>query len=93
MTLRNKHLGKSNYDIDEEEIDLTEQAKRRIHKIEELKEDVKWESKAAIMLQDLSYEKNDEVATIADKIWNIKELINYFKEILASFFGRTAKNI
>ena len=72
MTLRNKHLGKSNYDIDEEEIDLTEQAKRRIHKIEELKEDVKWESKAAKMLQDLSYEKNDEVATIADKIWNIK---------------------
>ena len=34
-TLRNKHLGKSSYDIDEEEIDLTEQAKQRIDKTEE----------------------------------------------------------
>ena len=37
MTLRNKYLGKSSYDIDEEEIDLIEQAKKKIDKIEELK--------------------------------------------------------
>ena len=73
MTLRNKHLGKSSYDIDEEEIDLIKQAKQRIDKIEELKEDVEWESKAAKMLQDLKYEKNAEIAAIADKIWNIKK--------------------
>ena len=73
MTLRNKHLGKSSYDIDEEEIDLIKQAKQRIDKIEELKEDVEWESKAAKMLQDLKYEKNAEIVAIADKIWNIKK--------------------
>ena len=28
MTLRNKYLGRSSYDIDEEEIDLREQAKK-----------------------------------------------------------------
>ena len=73
MTLRNKYLGKSSYDIDEEKIDLIEQVKKRIDKIEELKEDVEWESKAAKMLQDLKHEKNDEIAAIADKIWNIKK--------------------
>ena len=73
MTLRNKHLGKSSYDIDEGNIDLIEQAKRRIDKIEELKEDVEWESKITKMLQNLKYEKNDEIATIVDKIWNIKK--------------------
>ena len=57
MTLGNKYLGKSSYDIDEEEIDLIKQAKRRIDKIEELKEDVKWESKTAKMLQDLKHDK------------------------------------
>ena len=72
MTLRNKYLGKSSYDIDEEEIDLIEQAKKRIDKIEELKKDVMGESKAAKMLQDLEYEKNDEIAVMADKIKNIK---------------------
>ena len=66
MTLRNKHLGRLIYDIDEEEIDLREQAKRKIDEIEELKEDLKWESKAAKMLQDLNYEKNDEIAAIAE---------------------------
>ena len=72
MTLRNKYLGRSTHDIMEEETDLREQAKKRIDEIEELKEDVKWESKAAKMLQDLSYEKNDEIAAIADKTWNIR---------------------
>ena len=57
MALRNKYLGKSSYDIDEEKIDLTKQAKKRIDKIEELKKDVRGESKAAKMLQNLKYER------------------------------------
>ena len=57
MTLRNKYLGKSSYDIDEEKIDLIKQPKKRIDKIEELKKDVTGKSKAAKMLQDLKYEK------------------------------------
>ena len=65
-TLINKHLDRSSYDIDEEEIDLRELAKRKVDEIEELKEDVEWESNAAKMLQDLSYEKNDEIAAIAE---------------------------
>ena len=40
MTLRNKYLGKSSYDIDvEEEIDLIKQAGKRVDKIEESKKD------------------------------------------------------
>ena len=66
MTLRNTHLGRSSHIIKEQETDLKEQAKKRIDEIEELKEDVKWESKAAKMLRDLSYEKNDEIAAIAE---------------------------
>ena len=65
MTLRNKHLGRSSYDIDEELQDLREQVKKKVDKIE-LKEDVEWESNVAKMLQDLSYEKNDEIAAIAE---------------------------
>ena len=66
MTLRNKHLGRLSHITKEEEIDLREQIKRKIDIIEELKEDVEWESKAAKMLQDLSYEKNDEIAAVAE---------------------------
>ena len=73
MTLRNKYLGKSSYDIDEEKIDLIKQSKKRIDKIEELKKDVTGKSKAAKMLQDLKYEKIEIIATIVDKIWNIKK--------------------
>ena len=43
------------------------------------------ESKAAKMLQDLEYEKNDEIAVIVDKIGILKKLINYFKEKLKMF--------
>ena len=35
MALRNKYLGKSSYDIDEEKIDLTKQPKKTIDKIKE----------------------------------------------------------
>ena len=52
--------------------------KKRADKLEELKKDVMGESKAAKMLQDLEYEKNDEIAVIVHK----KKLINYFKEQL-----------
>ena len=65
MTLRKKYLGRSSYDIDEEEIDLKEEAKKRIDEIGEIKEDVEWRSKAAKMLQDLNYEKNYEIAVTA----------------------------
>ena len=50
MTLRNKFLGRPSNSI-KEEIDNIE--------------DVKWEVKGAKMLQDLSYEKNDEIVEIA----------------------------
>ena len=84
MMLRNTHLGRSSHII-KEEIDLKEQAKKRIDEIEELKEDVEWESKAAKMLQDLYYEKNDEIVVIAEieqkriKSGISKELINFLK--------------
>ena len=100
MTLRNKYLGRSSHDIMEEEIDLREQAKKRIDEIGALKEDVKWESKAAKMLQDLNYEKNDEIVSITEleqkwiKYGMSKELINflkigYSKKILTSCFRKT----
>ena len=86
MTLRNKHLGRSSHDIMEEEIDLRKQEKKKVDKIEELKEDVEWESKAAKMLRDLSYDRNDEIAAIAEIEQRLirseisKELINFFKK-------------
>ena len=90
MTLRNKYLDRLSYDIIEEEIDLREQAKKRINEIGELKENVEWESKAAKMLQDLNYEKNDEIAAIAEIEQRLersgisKELINYLKKMIIS---------
>ena len=73
MTLVNNYFGKLSYDTDEEEIDLIKQAEKRIDIIEELKKDTMGESKAAKMLQDLEYEKIDMIATIVDKIKNIKK--------------------
>ena len=71
MTIRNKYVLKSSYDIDvEEEIDLIKQAVKRIDKIEELKKDAMGESKTAKMLQDLEYEKIAIIATIVDMIKN-----------------------
>ena len=40
MMLRNKHLGRSCHIIKVEEVELREQAKKRIDEIEELKEGV-----------------------------------------------------
>ena len=73
MTLTNKYLGKSSYDIDEEKIDLIKQAEKKIDKIEELKENVMGESKAGKMLQDSEYERIEIIATIVDKVKNIKK--------------------
>ena len=71
MTLRNRYLGKSSYDIDvEEEIDLIKQEGKKIDKIKELKKDVMEESKAAKMFQDLEYEKIDTITGIVDMIKN-----------------------
>ena len=78
MTLRNKYFGKLSYDIDEEEIELIKQAEKKIDKIEELKKDVMGESKAGKMLQDLEYQKIDEIVVIADKISNIKKTNRLF---------------
>ena len=88
MTLRNKHLDRSIHITKEEEIDLREQTKKKVDKIEELKEDVEWESKADKMLQDLNYEKTDEIVAIAEieqgliKSGISKELINFFKNLI-----------
>ena len=84
MALRNKYLGNSSYDIDdEEEIDLQNKQGKKIDRIDELKKDVMEESKDAKMLQDLKYEKIDIIATIADMITNIKKnnklFASYFK--------------
>ena len=78
MTLKNKYFGKLSYDTDEKEIDLIKQAEKRIDKIEELKKDVMGESKAGKMLQDLEYEKIEVIATIVDKIKNIKKTNKLF---------------
>ena len=52
--LRNRFLGRPSNFIEEE-----------IDNIEKLKWDVKWESKGAKMVQDLHYEKSDEIVEIA----------------------------
>ena len=58
MMLRNKHLGRSTHIIKEEEIDLKEQAKKKIDKIEELKEGVDGiEFQSDKILEDLNFFK------------------------------------
>ena len=64
MTLRNRCLGRPNKT--EEEIDIRRQAKKKIHNIEKLKEEVKeWEFKSVKILQNLNYGQNDEIVEIA----------------------------
>ena len=86
MTLRNNYIGKPSYDIDEEKIDLIKQAEKRIDKIEELQKDVIGESKFGKMLQDLEYEKIDEIAAIANTIKNIKKT----NKLFASYFKNSS---
>ena len=75
VTLRNKFLGRPNNSIEEE-----------IENIEELKEGVKCEVKAPKMLQNLNYEKNDEIVEISkielklERLGISKKSINFFKK-------------
>ena len=62
ITLRNKFLGSPNKI--EEEIELRKQTEKKIDNIEELKEVKKWEFKSFKLLQDINYEKNDEIFEI-----------------------------
>ena len=62
--------------------------KKKADKIEELKEDVEWESKVAKMLQDLNYEKNYEIVAISEieqkwiKFGISEKLINFLKRLV-----------
>ena len=85
VTLRNRFVGRPNNA--EEEIDLRRQTKKKIDNIEELKEEVKeWEFKTVRILQDLNYEKNDEIVDIAkielelQRLGASKNSINFFKK-------------
>ena len=67
MTLRNKHLGRSTYVIKEKEIELREHTKKKLDKIEELKEGVdRIEFQIFNALEDLNILKHEEAATIAE---------------------------
>ena len=83
ITLRNRFLIKPNKI--EEEIKLRRQTKKKIDKIEELKEEVKeWEFKSVKILQDLNYEKDDEIAEIAKIELKLKRL-GISKKSIGSF--------
>ena len=65
-TLRNRFLGRPNKI--EEEIELREQKRKRIVDIEELKKEVEErEFKVVKILQDLNYEKHEEIVQIGKK--------------------------
>ena len=83
ITLRNRFLIKPNKI--EEEIKLRRQTKKKIDKIEELKQEVKeWEFKSVKILQDLNYEKDDEIAEIAKIELKLKRL-GISKKSIGSF--------
>ena len=86
-TLKNRFLGKPNKL--EEEIALRRQIKKKIDNIEELKEEVKeWKFKNVRILEDLNYEKYDQVFEIAKielklkRLGISKESINSFKKLI-----------
>ena len=83
MTLRNTHLGRSSHIIKEEEIDLREQAKKRIDEREGLKEGVDGiEFQSVKTPEDLNFLKHEEAVAIVEKEQKLirsgisKELIN-----------------
>ena len=87
MMQRNKYLGRLSHIIKEEEIDLGEQAKKKLHEIDELKEGVYIdEFQSAKTLEDLNFLKHKEAAAIAEieqkliRFGISKELINFFKK-------------
>ena len=78
-TLKNRFGRRSNKI--EEEIELREQTRKKIDNIEELKEEVEeWEFKSVKILQNLNYEKHDEIVEIAKIeirltcIWNVHNI-------------------
>ena len=87
ITLKNRFLGRSNKI--EEERELRRQTKKKIDNIEELKEEVKeWEFKSVTILQDLNYEKHDEIVEIAkielklERLGVSKQSIDSFKKLI-----------
>ena len=84
ITLRNSFLGRANKT--EEEIELRKQTKKKkIDNIKELKEEVKeWEFKSVKVLQDLNYEKNNEIVEITKIELKLKRL-GITKESIDSF--------
>ena len=88
MTLRNKHLGKLSHIIKEEELELREEAKKKIDEIEELKEVVdEIELRSIKTLEDLNFLKHEEAAAIAKieleliKSGISKEVISFLKKL------------
>ena len=72
-TLKKRVLGRPNKI--EEEIELREQTRKKLENIEELKEEAEeWEFKSVKILQDLNYEKHDEIVEIAKIEIRLKEL-------------------
>ena len=75
-TLRNRFFGRPNKI--EEEIELREQTIKKVDNTEELKEEVKeWEFKSVKILQDLNYQKYDEIVELAKielKHWKIRNI-------------------
>ena len=66
MTLRNRFLGRPSKI--EQEIDIRRQTKKKIDNIEKLKKEVKEQEFISVkILQDLNYERYDEVVKIALK--------------------------
>ena len=85
ITLRKRFLGRPNKV--EEEIDLRRQTKKKIDNIKELKEEVDdWELKCVKILQDLNYEKDDEIVEVAkielklERLGVSKKSIIFFKK-------------
>ena len=88
MTLRNKHLGRSSHITKEEEVELREQAKKKINQIKELEKGVHGiEFQIAIkILEDLNFLKHEEIEGIAKVELELirsgisKELTSFFKK-------------
>ena len=86
-TLKNGFLGRPNKI--KAQIELSEQTKKKIYSIEELKEEVKeWEFKIVKILQDLNYEKYDELVEIAkielklERLGISRESVDNFKNLI-----------
>ena len=90
MTLRNRFLeipNKIECNSIEEEIDIRRQTKEKIDNTEKLKEEGKEQEFISVkILQDLKYEKNDEIVEITkielklERLGIPKKLIDFFKK-------------